>query len=130
MLPLTPIVVAGLATMPVGFLWYSSFLFAKPWMRLNKIHHMQKGPGMFPFLVSFFSGVVTAFLISMLVGLIGIQTLSGALKLGLLLWFGFDFVPGWMRQLFDKRPFELLLINSGHAAANVLVICWVLMMMR
>ncbi len=132
MLPLTPILVAGLATMPIGFLWYSPMLFVKPWVRLNKIHHMQmkKGPGIFPLLVSFFSGIVLAFLISMLIRSLGIQTLSDAWKISLLLWFGFDFVPGWVRQLFDKRPLELLLINSGHSAANVMVVCWVLMLMR
>ena len=132
MLPLTPILVAGLATMPVGFLWYSPFLFAQPWMQANKIHHMQvkKGPGIFPLLVSFFSGVLMAFLISVLVHSLNIQTLSDSWKLGLLLWFGFDFVPGWTRHLFEKRPMELLLINSGHTAANVLVICLVLFLMR
>lgn len=129
---LTSILVAGLATMPVGYLWYSPLLFAKPWMHLNKIHHMQvrKGPGVLPLLTSLFSGIVLAFLLSVLIDSIGIHTLPRAWKLGLLLWFGFDFLPGFMRHLFDKRPFELLLINSGHVAANVIVICWVLLLMR
>ncbi|NOS66998.1 MAG: DUF1761 domain-containing protein [Candidatus Peribacteraceae bacterium] len=132
MLQFSSILVAALATMPVGYLWYSPFLFAKPWMHLNKIHHtqMKKGPGVFPLLVSLFSGIVIAFLISVLMNIAGIHTLGRAWKLGLLLWFGFDFLPGFMRYLFDKRPLELLLINSGHAAANIIVICWVLMLMR
>jgi hypothetical protein len=132
MLPFTPVLVAALATMPIGYVWYSPWLFAKPWMKYNNIHHMQmkKSPGIFPFAISLFSAIVLAFYISFLVDYMEIQTLQGAWRAAFLGWFAFDFVPGWMRQLFDKRPFELLMINSGHAAANVLVITWVLMLMR
>lgn len=132
MLDPLPMFLAALATMPVGFLWYSPALFAKPWLAMSKIPagKMKKGPGIFPFVVSLFSGFVMAFLIGMLMVLIGIDTLQGAWKLGLLLWFGFDFVPGWMRHLFDRRPLGLFLINTGHMAANVLVIGWVLTMWR
>ena len=131
MLPLLPIAIAALATMPVGFLWYSPLLFGKPWMHLSKIHHtqMKKGPGVFPFIVALFSSFVVAAMMSVLIHVLIIGTLQGAWKLGLLLWFTFDFLPSWMRHLFDKRPAELILINSGHMAANILVIAWVLMAM-
>jgi hypothetical protein len=32
-LNLLAILVAAIATMPIGFLWYSPLLFANPWMR-------------------------------------------------------------------------------------------------
>jgi hypothetical protein len=52
-LNLLAILVAGVSTMVVGFLWYSPLLFAKPWVRemgydLNdkaKMEEMRKGAG-------------------------------------------------------------------------------------
>ena len=131
-LPILPIFIAGLATMPIGFLWFSPFLFAHSWMKMSKIHpqHVKNGPGAFPFVVSLFSGVVMAFMLSLLITMMKIPTLQGAWKLGLLLWFAFDFVPGWMQHLFDRRPLGLLLINSGHTAANILLIGWILMLWK
>ena len=47
------VLVASVATMVIGFLWYSPMLFARPWMRLMghdpddkaKLAEMQKGAG-------------------------------------------------------------------------------------
>ena len=132
MLPILPIAVAALATMPIGFLWYSPLLFATPWMHLSKVHHtqMKKGPGVFPFFVALFSSVVIAAIMSVLMHYLNISTVHSASKLGLLLWFAFDFLPSWMRHLFDRRPAELVLINSGHMAANILAIGWILVAMQ
>ena len=52
-LNLLAILVAAIATMPTGFLWYSLLLFANPWMRemgydpnhKERIKEMQKSAG-------------------------------------------------------------------------------------
>ena len=65
------VLVAALATMVVGFVWYSPLLFARPWMRLMgydpddraKLAEMQKGAGKLyglSFVASLVSAVVLA----------------------------------------------------------------------
>ncbi len=80
-----------------------------------------------PFLSTFFTSLVIAFLLAVVIKLADIKTLSNAWKLGTLLWFGFDFMPNVTRSLFSKKPLELVLIESGHQAANVLLVSWILM---
>ncbi len=122
------IFLAALATMPVGFLWYSPVLFAKPWIHHHAINtRKKKGSMVIPLLSTFLTSLVMAFLLSVVIELAQITTLSNAWKLGTLLWFGFDFMPNLTRSLFSKKPLELVLIDSGHQAANVLLVSWILM---
>ena len=122
------IFLAALATVPLGFVWFSPLLFAKPWIRLHGINpRKKKGSMLVPFLSTFFTSLVIAFLLAVVIKLADIKTLSNAWKLGTLLWFGFDFMPNVTRSLFSKKPLELVLIESGHQAANVLLVSWILM---
>lgn len=131
MLSLLPVVVAALATIPVGFLWYT-VLFAKPWTAMHELNKRKKmtGPTWLPFAATILTSFVLAFMLALLFLLGRITTLQGALKLGLLVWFAFDFLPQLTRHLFSRRPLGLVLIDSGHQAANVMLISWILMSWR
>ena len=91
---------------------------------------MEQGSMVLPLLVSFLSALTMAFLLCLLTGKLGIHSLSAAWKLGSLVWFGFNFLPGLTQSLFNKRPLALLLIDSGHQMANIMIITWILMLWR
>ncbi len=132
MLALPSIFLAALATIPLGFLWYSPLFFAAPWMKMNAIStkKMKDGPGVMPFFFTLLTSLVLASLMSLLIGFLNIATLTDAWKIGTMLWFGFDFLPSLTRSLFSKRPLALVLIDSGHQAANILLIAWILMLSK
>ncbi len=65
---LLPVLVAAVATMVVGFVWYSPFLFAKPWTILMgydpndkaKMDEMRKGAGK-TYMLAFVASLASAF---------------------------------------------------------------------
>ena len=123
-----PVIVAGLISVPVGMLWFSKLMFAKPWMRMNKLSEQQmKKDGMSPapFIVSILSGLLMAFTLWVLIGVMQLST-GPAISLGFLLWLGFDFFPGFTHHMFAKRPVALLLINSGYELTNTILMAWLL----
>ena len=122
-----PIAIAALASIVLGFVWYSPALFAKPWTRLNGLHNKKMKMTVTPFLATFLTSVVLAVLLRALIIAFKVTVLSNAWKVGLLLWFGFDFMPSLTRSLFSRKSLELVLIDSGHQAANILVMSWILM---
>ncbi|MSR86917.1 DUF1761 domain-containing protein [Candidatus Peribacteria bacterium] len=132
MINVTAMFAAAAATVPVGALWYSPVLFAKPWMKLNGINPKKKAKcGYFlPFAATFGTSIVLAFLLSLLFALLKITVLVDAWKISTLLWFGLDFMPNLTRALFAKKPVELVLIDSGHSATNIIVATGVLMMWK
>jgi hypothetical protein len=123
------VLVATIATMVLGFLWYSPLLFARPWMVLMgydpndkaKLQEMQKGAGKM-YGISFLASLVSA---AVLAKIIVITTVSSALygmKVGFAVWLGFVTTVQLTSVLFAKQPVKLYLINTGYQ-----LICYVAM---
>lgn len=121
-----PIAIATLASVVLGFVWYSPVLFAKPWSKLNGLQNKKMKMTVTPFLATILTSIVLATLLRALIIAFDVTTLQNAWKAGLLLWFGFDFMPALTRALFAKKRVELVLIDCGHQAANVLLMSWIL----
>src|SRR5712692_1568816 len=94
------VLVCAIATMVIGFLWYSPILFATPWMRLMgfdpndkaKIAEMQKGAGK-TYGLAFVASIASAVVLAKIIDIATVQ-LTGA--------------------LFGKQPTKLYLINTGY----------------
>ena len=115
------VLAAAVATMVLGFLWYSPLLFAKPWMLLMgydpedkaKLAEMQKGAGKM-YGMSFVASLVSA---TVLAKIIAITTVSSALygmKVGFAVWLGFVTTVQLTSVLFARQPVKLYLINTGY----------------
>lgn len=113
----TGVLVASVVAMVIGFTWYSPALFAKPWSKLTGIDGSgggKKGGRGLTIFAAFLTCVVTATAIEFLVWRMGIWTLSGALRLGFLLWIGFVAPMMAGAVLWEKKPAALYLIDAGH----------------
>jgi len=117
------VLVAGVANMMVGFLWYSPLLFAAPWMKLSGMtkekiakSNMTKTYG-----VSFLVGLVTAFVLAHVMGLsmnfFHYSGLSTGINTAFWMWLGFIMPVQLTSWLFDGRSFTLFLINTGYQLA-------------
>ena len=112
------IAVAGLAAFMLGSLWFSSALFGKPWMRamgitLNDIHDAEKpiGPAL---AASLASSLVMSLVMAVLLALTGIESLSGGLGIGALVFFGFNGASFFRLVFWEDRPVVLFLISAGY----------------
>ena len=119
------VLVGALATMVVGFLWYSPMLFANPWMKLMgydpndkaKVAEMQKSAGAM-YSLSLVASVLSAAVLAKIIGVTVVSSpLSAALlgmEIGFAVWLGFVTTVQLTGALFTKQPAKLYAINTGY----------------
>jgi Protein of unknown function (DUF1761) len=112
---------AAAATMVIGFLWYSPFLFAKPWMLAMgydpedkvRIAQMQKTAGP-KYGILFLASVLSAFVLGKIIFHLAISSALYGMKVGFAVWLGFVMTVQLTDKLFGDRPLNLFLINTGY----------------
>jgi hypothetical protein len=115
------VLVAGISTMVVGFLWYSPMLFARPWMVAMgydpedkaKIQEMKKSAGK-SYAISFIASLVSAFVLGKILHLTTANTALHGMKIGFAIWLGFVTTVQLTAKLFGNQSTRLYLINTGY----------------
>ena len=115
------ILVAGIASMLVGFAWYSRALFGPVWAKCRGIdmhdpkqsQELQKGLGGV-YAASFAATLLSAFALSVLVVRIHPGGVLGGLKLGFLVWLGFTMTVQLTAALFSHKNKTLFFIDTGY----------------
>jgi uncharacterized SAM-binding protein YcdF (DUF218 family) len=115
------VLVAAIATMVLGFLWYSPLLFARPWMVLMgydpddkaKLAEMQKGAGKM-YALSFLASLVSALVLAKIIAITTVNSALYGMKVGFAVWLGFVTTVQLTNVLFAKQPAKLYLINTGY----------------
>jgi hypothetical protein len=122
------ILVAGISTMVVGFLWYSPLLFAKPWMKemgydpndKAKTEEMKKTAGP-AYAGSFGASLLSAFTLALILhGLRG-EDLHFGIMASFHIWLGFVATVQFTGALFMKQSMKLFAINTGYQLVCYLV---------
>jgi len=115
------VLVCAVATMVVGFVWYSPALFANPWMKLMgydpndkaKIAEMQKSAGP-SYALSMVASILTAFVLGKIILVASAATAVDGLKIGMVVWLGFVTTVQFTNALFSRQRNRLYLINTGY----------------
>lgn len=115
------ILASAVATMVVGFIWYSPVLFAKPWMRemgydpndKAKNQEMQKSAGP-AYLGSFIASLISAFTLALFLHWLRVESLHFGLATGFHVWLGFVATVQFTAALFAKQSMKLFAINTGY----------------
>jgi len=115
------VVGSAVACMVIGFLWYSPFLFAKPWMLAMgydpadkaKVADMQKSAGP-KYGISFLASMLSAFILGKIIYHLAISTPLYGMKIGFAVWLAFVMTVQLTDKLFTNRPMKLLLITTGY----------------
>lgn len=121
---LTAVFVASLASMAVGFAWYSKAVFGKRWIKLTGLSgDAMKGSAMFKtFGLTFLLSLVMAYMLSIFIHYAGAKTLILGAKTGLWVWMGFLVPMTLTNALFTKKSMELYAVESGSHLVSLLVI--------
>jgi hypothetical protein len=115
------VLVCGVATMVLGFLWYSPMLFANPWMKLMgydpndkaKIAEMQKSAGP-SYGMSFIASLLGAAMLGKIISIAGVNSALSGMEYGLAVWLGFVATVQLTNSLFMRQPAKLFAINTGY----------------
>jgi hypothetical protein len=122
--PIVPVIVAAIATMVLGFLWYSPLLFARPWMRAMgydpddkaKLAEMQKGAGLM-YAGAMLASLASAFVLAKVIEITTVNAALYGMKVGFAVWIGFVTTVQFTAFLFERKPFKLYAINTGYQLA-------------
>lgn len=101
--------------MVVGSLWYGP-LFGKQWMKLTGTKEMNMGKDEMPkfYILMFVTSLVQSYVIAYFVtGMGSFDAISGAL-VGFIAWVGFVVAGKLSEFLADRRPMNLLYLDSGY----------------
>lgn len=128
------VALAAIATMALGWLWYSPVLFQKRWMKEMRMKpkdaaRAQK-EGMKSMGFMFLATLVMAYVLAHFVDYLGVTNAKDALWAGSWIWVGFVATIMLQPVLFERKSWTLYLINTAYNLVSLLVMAVILVMLR
>ncbi len=119
------VLVSSVASMAIGFAWYSTGAFGKKWMNMvglsqKDLEKQKKDMGPKYGLV-FLGSLVMAYVLSHFVDFTLATTIAEGMQAGFWAWLGFVATVGLSTFVFEGKPFKLYLINNGYQLVSLLV---------
>ena len=121
------VLVAGIAAMVLGYLWYGP-LFGKIWMKINKIKKQKKKSMTKEYLMAFIKTLIMAYVLAIFIELTGAALLAGGLIIGFWVWLGFLATVTFSSVIWGKRPFKSWLLDNSFNLLSVLLMAGILVL--
>jgi hypothetical protein len=124
------VAVAAAVSLVASFVWYA--VFGGAWLTLRGIDPSSTNttPDAGVMVAQFVRNLVVAFVLAVLLKRLGTTTVSGALGLGMLVWFGFEAMAIVGSVLHEQYPVGLYAIHAGDALLATLLMTLVLGLSR
>ncbi|HVC58159.1 MAG TPA: DUF1761 domain-containing protein [Candidatus Acidoferrales bacterium] len=124
------VVVAAVVAFIIGMVLFSPKFFGKDWAKeMGVSPKPRKGGGMVKGIVgAIVSVLITAFVLEVLIGSLGITGMRGALELGIAVWLGFFFSTQLVRVSFGGSR-RMFFVMAAHDIIVVLVMSAILVAM-
>lgn len=118
------VLVAAIASMIIGSLWYGP-IFGKQWMNLiglkkSDMKKMKMSPQLAMFL-GLVGSLITAYFLSVFVGVVGANTISSGASLGFWVWLGFMMPLNAGVFLWEGKSSKLFLLNTVYFLISTVV---------
>jgi hypothetical protein len=115
------VVLSAVASMVVGFVWYSPPLFQKAYLaEIGKTTEDAAATPPTNYLISLVLAVVEAIFLSGLVGAMGNTGVGSGLGAGFMVWLGFVATTSGANTLFGDRTFRLWYVQNGNHLLTLL----------
>ena len=120
------VLVAAVATFMIGGIWYGA-VFAKMWVAIHgfaddELKCMEKKT-LRNFSIFFAGDLLAAFVMSIFVINLGIDTVGGGVRLGLAIWVGVSVTGGSARNAAYNKPLSAFLIDVCQELLSVVAMC-------
>lgn len=108
------VILSGIASMVLGFFWYSRILFAKPWMEENGFKDEDLDPQPARYIVTLILALTSAVMMNILINITGWSSTFKSALLGLMIGLGLVATTFGTSYLFENKRLRLFLINAGY----------------
>lgn len=114
-LTLTGVVVATIAAMLIGSVWYSPLLFVKPWLRaIGKSESQMKGSMSQAMILGTIVTLIGNVAIAIVLSYVDPISMQEALTFTLVAWVAFIVPLASYSFIYEQKPLSLFFINAGH----------------
>lgn len=124
------VLVAAIASMVVGGLWYSPLLFGKQWMKMMKFNEKDlpkmKEQAKKSYVLQFVSSLVLAYVLAHFMDYLGVTDALGALQAAFWIWLGFKATGEIGSVLWEGKSWSLFLLNTAHSFVTLAVMSLIL----
>jgi len=125
------ILVSALFLWFLGAAWYSSLLFAKPWIAIVGRKEGEKPKGVVKGMIgSLIGDILLALALNHFVVWSGASTFGWGMLIGFIAWLGFFVAVNYPQHIYEGRPFAYFAINNGYWLIGLLVVGGVLAVWR
>lgn len=122
------VLLAGVVSMVIGFLWYSPLILGKPWMKekgftAESMKKAQQQMGKLyglSFVVSLLTAWVLSYVMVMAQSFFNYQALPAALSSAFWMWVGFTMPVQLTATIFGHQNWKLFGIETGYQLATLL----------
>jgi hypothetical protein len=128
------ILACGVASMVIGFVWYSKALFGNTWMKLSGISEAQikKANSNMPLLYGtmFVASLVMAYVLAHFEQAGGALDITTGAMIAFWAWLGFVATTMLTGVLYEQKSIKLYAINAGYQLVTLLVMGAILVSLR
>jgi len=127
------VIVSAIIYVLIGVIWWMPWLFGQEWLRLmgwdkkskKQLTQMKKDAHA-AYLTSVVAGLVTAYVLGYVLSMMDVRTISQAVSITVIMWFGFTAMGSLVDYAYAHRPFRLWAINYLYHLVSMVVIACVL----
>ena len=116
------VIIATVAAMVIGGVWYGP-LFGKRWAETTgkSLEEMRANGGL-GYLVAALGAFVAAVVMSYVTQWANAEGFGEGALVGIVMWAGFTFSPVVTGPVFEGRPWELIMLNSGNSLTTLIIV--------
>jgi len=119
------ILLAAVANMAIGAMWYSKVLFAKPWMKAmgkaGKKMDMSSSNMMKTMGLGFVGMIIQAMVLLMFIAQMNVPSVVGGAVVGFMAWLGFVAVTQFTSYLYEHNSSTLFGIGTAYQLVALMV---------
>lgn len=121
------IILATSTAVVISVLWYSDFMFGKEWRRVTKLKDKEFKDNLLLSIVGLVViSFVSAFVLKRFIVIAAPASILEAIRLSVWVWIGFVATYGLSNTLFEKRSYELSVINLSNHLVTLTIMAAIL----
>jgi hypothetical protein len=121
------IILATSTAVVISVLWYSDFMFGKEWRRVTKLKDKEFMDNLLLSIVGLVViSFVSAFVLKRFIVIAAPASILEAIMLSIWVWIGFVATYGLSNTLFEKRSYELSVINLSNHLVTLTIMAAIL----